>query len=98
MADRPPATYEVMFLPGLIDSRADERQTIARLEGENLNLTVLSARDFSAFGFRSFGGDYDQLLGQWIRTGSRPVARFGDVNAPVSGSYPSAAFTIYERR
>jgi hypothetical protein len=98
MADRPPAAYEVMFLPGLIDSRADERRTIARLEGEGVNLTVLSARDFSAFGFRSFGGDYDQLLGRWIRTGSRPVARFGDVTAPVSGSYPSAAFTVYERR
>ena len=32
MADRPPATYEVMFLPGLLDSRADERRTIARLQ------------------------------------------------------------------
>lgn len=98
MADRPPATYEVMFLPGLIDSAADERRTIARLERENVNLTVLGARDFSAFGFRSFGSDYDPLLGEWIRTGSRPVARFGDVGNPVSGSYPSAAFTIYERR
>ncbi|HWJ42317.1 MAG TPA: hypothetical protein VNR67_02690 [Solirubrobacterales bacterium] len=98
MADRPPATYEVMFLPGLIDSAADERRTIARLERENVKLTVLSARDFSAFGFRSFGSDYDPLLGRWIRTGSRPVARFGDVGNPVSGSYPSAAFTIYERR
>jgi hypothetical protein len=98
MADRPPATYEVMFLPGLIDSSADERRTIARLERENVKLTVLSARDFSTFGFRSFGSDYDPLLGKWIRTGSRPVARFGDVSHPVSGSYPSAAFTIYERR
>jgi hypothetical protein len=98
MADRPPATYEVMFLPGLIDSKADERHTTARLEAEDVNLTVLSARDFSAFGFRKFGSDYDQLLGKWIQTGSRPIARFGDVTAPVSGSYPSAAFTIYERR
>jgi hypothetical protein len=98
MADRPPATYEVMFLPGLIDSKADERRTIARLEREKVNLTVLSSRDFSAFGFRSFGSDYDQLLGRWIRTQSRPIARFGDVAHPVSGSYPSAAFTIYERR
>ncbi len=98
MADRSPATYEVMFLPGLIDSAADERRTIARLERERVNLTVLSSRDFSAFGFRAFGVDYDPLLGEWIRTESRPVARFGDVGAPVSGSYPSAAFTIYERR
>lgn len=98
MADRPPATYEVMFLPGLIDSAADERRTIARLEREKVKLTVLSARDFSAFGFRSFGSDYDPLLGKWIRAGSRPIARFGDVTHPVAGSYPSAAFTIYEKR
>ena len=98
MADRPPATYEVMFLPGLIDSAADERRTIERLERERANLTVLSARDFSGFGFRRFGVDYDPLLGEWIRTESRPVARYGDVDKPVSGSYPSAAFTIYERR
>jgi hypothetical protein len=98
MADRPPATYEVMFLPGLIDSSADERRTIARLEREQVNLTVLSARDFSNFGFRSFGSDYDPLLGQWIRTQSRPIARFGDVEHPVSGSYPSTGFTIYEKR
>jgi hypothetical protein len=97
MADRPPATYEVMFLPGLLDSRADERRTIRRLESENVRLTALSSRDFSGFGFRSFGTDYDPLLGDWIRQ-SRPVARFGDVDEPVSGSYPSAAFTIYERR
>jgi hypothetical protein len=98
MADRPPATYEVMFLPGLIDSPADERQAIARLERERVRLTVLSSRDFSAFGFRSFGSDYDPLLGNWIRTESRPIARLGDVGSPVSGSYPSAAFTVYERR
>src|SRR6186997_711999 len=98
MADRPPATYEVMFLPGLIDSPADERRTIARLEREKVDLTVLSARDFSAFGFRSFGSDYDPLLGKWIQTAWRPIARFGDVAHPVAGSYPSAAFTIYERR
>lgn len=98
MADRPPATYEVMFLPGLIDSTADERRTIARLERERVGLTVLSSRDFSGFGFPRFGVDYDPLLGRWIGERWHPVARYGDVSAPVSGSYPSAAFTVYERR
>jgi len=98
MADRPPATYEVMFLPGLIDSTADERRTIERLEREQVKLTVVGARDFSAFGFRSFGVDYDPLLGEWLRDEWRPIARYGDVAHPVSGSYPSAAFTVYERR
>jgi len=98
MADRPPASYEVMFLPGLLDSRADERRTIRRLEAGGVRLTALSSRDFSAFGFPSFGADYNRLLGEWIRGGSKQIASFGDVGKPVSGSYPSAAFTIYERR
>jgi hypothetical protein len=98
MADRPPATYEVMFLPGLLDSRVDERRTIRRLEDEDVRLTALSSRDFSAFGFRSFGVDYDRLLGAYIERGSRRLATFGDVDRPVAGSYPSAAYTVYERR
>jgi hypothetical protein len=97
MANRPPATYEVMFLPGLLDSVADERRTIERLEQRGVRLTALSSRDFSAFGFREFGVDYDRLLGSWIEQGKR-IATFGDVGKPVSGSYPSAAFTVYERR
>ena len=98
MADRPPATYEVMFLPGLLDSRADERRTIERLEQRRVRLIALSSRDFSAFGFRRFGVDYNRQLGDWIKRGSRAIATFGDVDKPVSGSYPSAAFTVYERR
>lgn len=97
MADRPPATYEVMFLPGLLDSRADERRTIARLQSADVRLTALSARDFSGFGFKEFGVDYDRLLGEYIEEG-RKIATFGDVDEPVAGSYPSAAYTIYERR
>ena len=96
MADRPPATYEVMFLPGLLDSVADERVAIERLEAQDVRLTLLSARDFSNFGFRQFGVDYDRLLGDWIESGKR-IATFGDIDKPVSGSYPSAAFTVYER-
>jgi len=87
-----------MFLPGLLDSRADEHRTIRRLEAEGARLTALSSRDFSAFGFPSFGTDYNRLLGEWIRGDSKRIASFGDVGEPVSGSYPSAAFTIYERR
>jgi hypothetical protein len=98
MADRPPATYEVMFLPGLLDSRADERRTIARLKSRGVRLIALSARDFSSFGSTEFGVDYDRLLGSYIKDGSRLLATFGDVDAPVAGSYPSAAYTVYERR
>lgn len=98
MADRRPATYEVMFLPGLLATRADQRRTIERLDRERVRLTVISARDFSAFGAKEFGVDYDRLLGAEIKRDWQPIATYGDVDKPVSGSYPSAAFTIYERR
>jgi hypothetical protein len=98
MADRPPATYEVMFLPGLLDSKADERRTIARLNDGGVRLIALSARDFSNFGLPEFGVDYDRLLGADIERNSRLLATFGDFDAPVAGSYPSAAYKVYERR
>ena len=87
-----------MFLPGLLATRADQRRTIERLDRERVRLTVISARDFSAFGAKEFGVDYDRLLGAEIKRDWRPIATYGDVDKPVSGSYPSAAFTIYERR
>ncbi|HEX3042662.1 MAG TPA: hypothetical protein VHP56_11305 [Solirubrobacterales bacterium] len=98
MADRPPATYEVMFLPGLLDSRADEQRTIARLKSNDVRLVALSARDFSAFGFRTFGTDYNRLLGNYLEREYRPIATYGDFSAPVAGSYPSAAYKVLERR
>jgi hypothetical protein len=98
MADRPPATYEVMFLPGLLDSRADERRTIERLDSDDVRLVALSSRDFSVFGFRDFGTDYNRLLGDYIKREYRLLATFGDFAAPVAGSYPSAAYEVFERR
>jgi hypothetical protein len=98
MADRPPATYELMFLPGLLDSTADERAALARLRRERVRYVVLSARDFSPYGFRTIGVDYNRTLIAGLRRNSLTVAKFGDTQRPVAGSYPSDAFTVYERR
>jgi hypothetical protein len=97
MANRPPATYELMFLPGLLDTTADERQAVARLRRERVRYVVLSARDFSPYGFRTIGIDYNRLLISSVRRGSRTVATIGDTRRPVAGSYPSDAFTVYRR-
>lgn len=97
MADRPPATYELMFLPGLLDTTADERAAVARLRRERVRYVVLSARDFSPYGFRTIGVDYNRYLISSLRQGSQTVARFGDTHRPVAGSYPSDAFTVYRR-
>ena len=64
-----------------------------------VRLTVLSSRDFSAFGFPQLRRRLRPAC--WASGSardSRRIASFGDVDEPVSGSYPSAAFTIYERR
>ena len=49
LTGRDPALYEVMFLPGLLDTRADEIAAIARLKREHVRYAVISARDTSAF-------------------------------------------------
>ncbi len=74
MTDRPPALYDVMFLPGLLDSRADERKAIARLEREGVRYAVISKRRFDGYGFSRFGVDYNHLLASYVeRRPRRPV-------------------------
>jgi hypothetical protein len=94
LADRPPALYENMFLPGLLDTEADERAAIARLQRENVRYALVSNRDTSAFETGRFGSGYDQLLGSYLRSG-RLVATFGDLDAAPGGGNPSQGFRVY---
>ena len=97
LADRPQPLYENMFLPGLLDTRADERAAIARLERENVRYALVSNRDTSAFETGHFGVGYDRLLGRYLRSG-RLVASFGDLQAAPGGGNPSQGFRIYALR
>jgi hypothetical protein len=94
LADRPQALYENMFLPGLLDTEADERAAIARLQRERVRYALVSNRDTSAFETGRFGTGYDQLLGRYLRSG-RPVASFGDLDAAPGGGNPSRGFRVY---
>ncbi|MFL5833546.1 MAG: hypothetical protein ACJ76B_06160 [Solirubrobacterales bacterium] len=94
LADRPQALYENMFLPGLLDTRADERAAIARLQRENVRYALISNRDTSAFETGRFGSGYDQLLAGYLRSG-RLVATFGDLDAAPGGGNPSQGFRVY---
>ncbi len=91
LADRPQALYENMFLPGLLDTKADERIAIARLRAEGVRYALVSNRDTSAFETGRFGSGYDQLLGRYLRSG-RLVASFGDLSAAPGGGNPSEGF------
>ena len=82
MADRPPAVYEIMLLPGLLDSRADERRVIRRLRARGVRVAVVGARDFGPFGFKTFGTDYNQVLGTYLRGAATRVERVGDLGQP----------------
>lgn len=95
MTGRPAALYNVMFLPGLLDTRADEVDAIAQLEAEGVRYAVLSGRRFDGYGFQRFGGDYNLLLAARIEREGGPVATFGD-DALAAGTNPSTSFAVYD--
>jgi hypothetical protein len=94
LADRQPALYENMFLPGLLDTRADERAAIARLRAEHVRYALVSTRDTSAFETGRFGSGYDRLLGRYLRSGTL-VETLGDPSIAPGGGNPSQGFRIY---
>jgi hypothetical protein len=95
MTGRPPALYNPMFLPGLLDTRADEVQAIAQLDAENVRYAVVSSRRFDGYGFSYFGGDYNRLLASRIEREGPPVAKFGGGD-PIGGTNPATYFEVYE--
>jgi hypothetical protein len=99
MTGRRPALYDAMFLPGLLDSTADERAAIARLRREQVRLAVVGQRRFVGYGLTTFGVDYNRLLGSELQRHGGPVAVFGDSAAPAAaGTNPSRAYRIYRLR
>jgi hypothetical protein len=94
MADRPAALYDAMFLPGLLDSRADEGEAIARLEAADVRYAIVDRRRFVGYRYELFGIDYNRRLAAWIHRNGPPVARFGD-GGRVGGTNPPTTFEIY---
>jgi 4-amino-4-deoxy-L-arabinose transferase-like glycosyltransferase len=94
MTDRPPALYNPMFLPGLLDSRGDELAAIAAIDREHVRYAVVSARRFDGYGFSYFGEDYNRLLAARIEREGPPVARFGG-GLPAAGTNPATLFEVY---
>jgi hypothetical protein len=98
MADRPPALYELMLLPGLLDSRADQVAAIARLRAAHVPTAVIGARDFNAWGWRTFGIDYNRLLGDALRRATVSSQTVGRLSDPAAGTNPSKGFTVVRLR
>jgi len=98
MADRPPALYELTLLPGLIATPKEEAAAIARLRRERVALAAISARDLSVWGTPTFGVDYDQLLGAYLRRSAVASDVVGTLATPAGGTNPSKGFTIVRLR
>ncbi|HET8954150.1 MAG TPA: hypothetical protein VFN18_00665 [Solirubrobacterales bacterium] len=94
MTGRPPALYNPMFLPGLLDSRADEVAAVAAIDAEHVRYAVVSRRRFDGYGSSYFGGDYNRLLAARIEREGPPVARFG-AGPPVGGTNSATYFEVY---
>jgi hypothetical protein len=96
MTDRAAPLYDAMFLPGLLDSRQDEREAIARLEAGHVRYAVIENRRYVGYRYEHFGGDYNRMFAAWIRRNGAPVATFGDTSAePPGGTNPPTSFEIY---
>ncbi|HWA54665.1 MAG TPA: glycosyltransferase family 39 protein [Solirubrobacterales bacterium] len=96
MTDRTAPLYDAMFLPGLLDSRQDEREAIARLEAEHVRYAVIENRRYVGYRYELFGIDYNRMFARWIRRNGAPVATFGDTKAErPGGTNPPTSFEIY---
>jgi hypothetical protein len=93
-ADRKPALGDIMLLPGDLDSPADERAAIARMQRERVRTVVIARRDLSAFGRSVFGLDYNRAVGSFIRGATQQSHSIGEQAMPASGTYPSRGFTV----
>jgi hypothetical protein len=98
MADRPPALHELMLLPGLLDSRADQLAAIAKLRREHVPVSVIGARDFTTWGWKTFGVDYNAILGGALSRATVHSETVGDLSDPAGGTIPSKGFTIRQLR
>ena len=94
LAERPAPLYDAMFLPGLLDSRGDERQAIARLRAEGVRYAVVDRRRFAGYRYERFGVEYNRLLAAWITADGPPVATFGD-GGWVGGTIPATSYVVY---
>lgn len=95
MTDRPPALYNVMFLPGQVITRAEQRAAIDRLREAGVRYAIVSQRRFVGFGHPLFGVDYDRLLASALLRPRNRVATFATPGPVPGGTNPSHSYAIY---
>ncbi|MGA8365006.1 MAG: hypothetical protein WB709_10860, partial [Solirubrobacteraceae bacterium] len=97
LVDRPPALYNLAFLPGDVPTTHEQRAAIAQLQRERVHYVVLGNARFVAWGKPQIGVDYDLSLLAFLARDYRVVASFGDFGSTLGGPL-SEAYRIYESR
>jgi hypothetical protein len=98
LTDRPPALYESMFVPGALDSRADERAAFAQLRRDGVRVAIVGNASFESYGFPGHIGErYNRWLLASVRREFRLTRSFGDFGGDHPGPL-SAAYRVYVRR
>jgi hypothetical protein len=97
LVDRPPALYNLAFLPGDVPAPAEQRAAIARLQRERVRYVALGNARFDAWGEPQIGVNYDRVLLTFIDREYRVVASFGDFGSQLGGPL-SEAYELYEVR
>jgi hypothetical protein len=101
-ADRPPALRELQFHPGILDSRADERDAISQVSRRGVRLVIQGNTRFDAWGLPVMGVDYNRLLINHLRSRSRVVelGSYDDEGDEATAALVvgARAFRVYERR
>ena len=98
MTNRRPALYELMLLPGLLDTTADEREAIRRLRLTHTHIALIGARDLSDYGSSRFGRDYVTTLGRYLDAATVRRSTLGDLDDRVAGTHASRGYELLELR
>ena len=69
---------QLSLLPGTLGSSADARAAIATLERRHVRLVLVDRRTYAGYGHTSFGGSFDRLLADWIRSHFAQIAALRD--------------------
>ena len=98
LADLRPALRELTFVPGTLDTAADERTAIARLQRVRPRFVVVGAKTFDQYVYPPLRVGLQPGAGPLPEPHYRRVAAFGDVAHPQRNAFPSQAFSVLLRR
>jgi hypothetical protein len=74
LSGRNPALPEISVLPGVLDRPGGEREAIAYLQENPVQLIVTDDRTWLAYGKEGFGDDFGRELAAWIALNYERVA------------------------